>query len=150
MEVSQRSSLGRYRRMNRRRKKKVDLGAVEHEADIVGVGGYDRCFFLGSSASDCDLCANASPALPIYAANSSAGEGGVETDHYACPSCALVKTQQIRAMQAWWKSAVQCPACAEVAKHLAFDLMPPQCEHCAPYGLVSPEKAAAIRVLLAK
>ncbi|WP_187645076.1 MULTISPECIES: hypothetical protein [Cupriavidus] len=149
MKVNQGLLRGRFRRMNRRQKKKADAKAVEQERAIVDVGGYARCDFVAESTCDCDLCQNASPGARLYAAISSAGEGGEETDHYACPSCALARTERIRTDNAWWKTAVECPVCSNLSKHLAFDLMPPQCEHCAPYGLVSPAKATALRGMLA-
>ena len=149
MKVNQGLMRGRFRRMNRRQKKKADAKAVRQEAAIVEVGGYARCDFVAKSTCDCDRCENASPGARLYAAISSAGEGGEETDHYACPSCALARTERIRNNNAWWKTAVECPVCSNLSKHLAFDLMAPQCEHCAPYGLVSPAKAAALRGMIA-
>lgn len=150
MRVSHGLAQGRLRRLNRRRKKKADASAAKQEMTIVGVGGYTLCSFRAESPCDCDLCLNASPGSKLFAATSSAGEGGEETDHYACPSCALAKAEQIRTDQEWWRSAVECPACAAIARQFAFDLMPPQCAHCVPYGLVSPAKAESLRARLAE
>lgn len=135
-------SPARLRRMKPRQKKKSDRGALSHEEAIIAAG-YAHCDFNASHRSDCDVCRNATIRARLFVAIS---QGEVtETDHYACPSCALFKASEMELERAWWKTALPCPACGGInAAPIAFELQSPTCDHCAPYGLVSPEVAAKL------